>query len=57
MKQSFPSELDGTVPLSVLAIKLIQLLHETFEGKFKELKQRCSVIPKEDGTENTEGLK
>ena len=57
MKQSFPSELDGTIPLSVLAIKLIQLLHETFEGKFKELKKRCDVEPKEDGTENTEGLK
>lgn len=56
MKQSFPSELNGIVPLSVLAIKLIQLLHKTFEGKFKELKERCSVLPKEDGTENTEGL-
>jgi chromosome segregation ATPase len=32
---------DHFIPLSVLAIRMIQLLHETFEGRYKELKTRC----------------
>ena len=34
-------EHDHYVPLTVLAIRMIQLLHETFEGRYKELKARC----------------
>jgi len=32
---------DHLVPLTVLALRMIQLLHETFEGRYKELKMRC----------------
>ena len=35
---------DHLVPLTVLALRMIQLLHETFEGRYEQLKLRCQPV-------------
>jgi len=44
---AFTDKQTKSIPLSILTIRLIQLLHETFEGKYMDLKMRC-------GSKNTE---